>query len=174
MDGTIRFDGRKGRDPSPAGDPEPAGAEGEAVGFHLPHVLLVEDNVTNRFVFAHFLRRIGVPFHMVENGAEALAAWEAGAYDVVLMDIDMPVMDGYETARELRRREVRLGRASTTIVALTADAMLECRERARSCGMDDFITKPVDLERLRKSIWNALRPAMRSGGSDATIGRLSA
>jgi CheY-like chemotaxis protein len=145
MEGAILDDSR----------PRP-GSQARAEHSAAPHVLVVEDNVTNQFVFAHFLRRIGLAFDMVANGAAALAAWETRGYDVVLMDIEMPVMDGYETACELRRREASRNHAPTPIIALTADAVLESRERARSCGMDDFITKPVELDRLRKSIWKAL------------------
>jgi CheY-like chemotaxis protein len=134
---------------------EPSAAS-RAAPATAPHVLVVEDNATNRFVFAHFLRRIGLAFDMVPNGAAALAACEERGYDVVLMDIEMPVMDGYETARELRRREAGRDRAPTPIIALTADAMFESRERARSCGMTDFVTKPVEIDRLRTSISKAL------------------
>jgi CheY-like chemotaxis protein len=154
MDGTTGVD-NPGSGPSARA--EPSATPGIAPSAP-PHVLVVEDNVTNQFVFAHFLRRIGLPFDMVPNGAEALAAWEAGGYDVVLMDIEMPVMDGYETARELRRREAGRHRAPTPIIALTADAMQESRDRARACGMNDFVTKPVELDRLRRSILKALRP----------------
>jgi CheY-like chemotaxis protein len=119
------------------------------------HVLIVEDNPTNQFVFAQFLRRLGLPFHVVENGAEAVAAWGERQYDLVLMDIEMPVMDGYAAARELRRREAAEARVPIPIIALTADAMAGSRERARGCGMDDFLTKPVELERLRLAILRA-------------------
>jgi CheY-like chemotaxis protein len=128
-----------------------------------PPILVVEDNPTNQFVFAHFLRRIGLPFAIVPNGAEALAAWEGGDYGLVLMDIEMPVMDGYEAARTLRRREAAEDRAGTPIIAVSADAMPETRERARRSGMDAFLTKPIDLDGLRRAIRDALldrrRPA---------------
>jgi CheY-like chemotaxis protein len=146
MEGAIRGESR----------PRPGSTAVAGTSPVAPHVLVVEDNVTNQFVFAHFLRRIGLAFDMVANGAAALAAMEKRGYDLVLMDIEMPVMDGYETARELRRREADRERAPTPIIALTADAVLESRERARRCGMDDFITKPVELDRLRSSIWKVM------------------
>jgi CheY-like chemotaxis protein len=120
-----------------------------------PRVLVVEDNPTNQFVFSHFLRRIGLSFHMVGNGADALHAWQHGGYDLVLMDIEMPVMDGYDAARELRRREAAEARRPTPIIALSADALPANFDRARNCGIDDFITKPVELERLRLAILRA-------------------
>lgn len=128
-----------------------------------PRVLVAEDNATNRFVMSHFLTRIGLDFEVSANGAAAVAAWEAGRYDIVLMDIEMPVMDGYEAAQEMRRLEVALGRAATPIIALTADAMPESLETARRCGMDDFITKPIELERLHRAIRRALAPAAPQG-----------
>lgn len=115
-------------------------------------ILVVEDNLTNQFVISHFLRRIGLSFHVVGNGADALHAWQSGRYDLVLMDIEMPVMDGYQAARELRRLEKAQARRPTPIIALSADAMATNFDRVRNCGMDDFITKPVELERLRLAI----------------------
>jgi CheY-like chemotaxis protein len=121
-----------------------------------PHVLVVEDNPTNQFVFSHFLRRIGVPFHVVANGVDALLAWQDGGYDVVLMDIEMPVMDGFEATRELRRREAAEARTPTPIIALSAHAMSETSELALRCGIDEVISKPVELERLRRAIWRVV------------------
>lgn len=138
----------------------PYGEEGRAAEAP-PRVLVVEDNLTNQFVFSHFLRRIGLSFHVVGNGADALHAWQSGRYDLVLMDIEMPVMDGYEAARELRRREMAQARHPTPIIALSADAVATNLDRARNCGMDDFITKPVELERLRLAILRVTAGASR-------------
>jgi CheY-like chemotaxis protein len=142
----------------------------------LPNILVVEDNVTNQFVFARFLRKIGMPFAMVPNGAEALVAWESGAYDVVLMDIEMPVMDGIEATRELRCREATRDRPPTPIIALSADAMQENREKALRSGMNDFLTKPVELDRLRRTIWHVLggTAASAAAGGFAAPARLRA
>ena len=132
-----------------------------------PNVLVVEDNPTNQFVFTHFLRNMGVLFDVVANGVQALEAWEAGDYDVVLMDIEMPVMDGCETTRRLRAREVELRRGPVAVIALSADATHEKRAKALGSGMNDFITKPVEMERLRAMIWRAVDPALRSRDSAA-------
>ena len=168
MEGSIRVESRLGRGsrfvvelptqavPAPAADallPD----EDPSEEFGIPHVLVVEDNVTNQFVFTLFLRKLGMTFEVVSNGVEALAAWEAHPFDVVLMDIEMPTLDGFETTRELRRREQSFARERTPIIALSADAMLENRERARLVGMDEFITKPVEIDRLKNLIWTVVR-----------------
>lgn len=171
MNGNIRVESRLGRGSrflvelptrtaaAPEADAlEPA--EDAMVEFGAPHVLVVEDNITNQFVFTLFLRKLGMTFEVVANGVEALAAWEAGPFDAILMDIEMPTLDGFETTRELRRREQSFDRDRTPIIALSADAMLEKRERARLVGMDEFITKPVEIDRLKQLIVNVVR---RSG-----------
>ncbi len=122
-----------------------------------PHVLVVEDNATNQYVFSLYLKKLGMSFDMVSQGADALTAWEKTDYDIILMDIEMPVLDGFEATRELRRREQALARGYTPIIALSADAMAENRDKAREVGMDEFITKPVELDRLRKLIRATIR-----------------
>lgn len=116
------------------------------------HVLIVDDNATNRMILSHYLRRIGHTFDLAANGQEALAAWEAQDYDIIVMDIEMPVLDGLEATRELRRRENATGRNYTPIVALSADAMLPKREMALRVGMDDYLTKPVGLQQIEERI----------------------
>ena len=120
-------------------------------------VLVVEDNATNQFVMSHFLRRLGLRFELAMDGAEALSACEANSYDLILMDIEMPLLDGFETTREIRRRETSQGLPRTPIIALSADAMLEHREKAREVGMDDFLTKPIEMEKLGAAIRSAAR-----------------
>ncbi|MGY6696681.1 MAG: ATP-binding protein [Roseinatronobacter sp.] len=109
------------------------------------HVLIVDDNATNRKILSHYLRRLGHSFDVAVNGQQALVAWEEHDYDVIIMDIEMPVLDGLEATRELRRREIASMRDYTPIIALSADAMVEKREMALSIGMDDYLTKPVGL-----------------------------
>lgn len=120
-------------------------------------VLVVEDNATNQFVISHFLRRLGLRFKLAADGAEALSACEAESYDLILMDIEMPLLDGFETTREIRRRETSQGLPRTPIIALSADAMLEHRDKAREVGMDDFLTKPIEMEKLGAAIRTAAR-----------------
>ena len=116
------------------------------------HVLIVEDNATNRMILSHYLRRMGHSFDIATNGQQALAAWEERDYDIIVMDIEMPVLDGLEATRELRRREAASGRSYTPIIALSADAMIEKRDTALSVGMDGYLTKPVGLKEIEDRI----------------------
>ncbi len=119
------------------------------------HALMVEDNATNQFVLSHFLQRMGITFDIAGHGAAALVAWEGGCYDLVLMDIEMPVLNGYDATRELRRRERDGARRRTPIIALSADALPSHRAKAESVGMDGFVTKPIDRDALREAILDA-------------------
>jgi len=87
---------------------------------------------------------------VVSNGAEVIAAWETGRYHLILMDCQMPVMDGYQAAREIRLREH--GTSHIPIIALTADAMQGTEQLCRQSGMDDYLTKPLDRMRLAKAL----------------------
>jgi signal transduction histidine kinase/CheY-like chemotaxis protein len=112
-------------------------------------VLLVEDNVVNERVATRMLERLGYRVEVAANGIEALATMDEKSFDLVLMDCQMPQMDGFEASRAIRLRE---GSAKhTTIVAMTANAMQGDRERCLEAGMDDYISKPVvigDLEAI--------------------------
>ena len=109
-------------------------------------VLVVEDSPVNRLVAVHMLERCGFRAHVVNDGREALQALSTQRYDAVLMDCQMPDIDGYEATRELRRRESD-GRR-TPVIAMTAHAMTGDRERCVEAGMDDFIAKPVRSQTL--------------------------
>jgi signal transduction histidine kinase/CheY-like chemotaxis protein len=122
------------------------------------HVLLVEDNVINQRVALSMLERLGISADLAQDGHEALAAVGRTHYDLILMDCQMPQMDGFETSAELRRREARDGRPRTVIVALTANAMQGDRERCVAAGMDDYLPKPVKLAGLRDMLGHWLLP----------------
>jgi CheY-like chemotaxis protein len=115
-----------------------------------PRVLVVEDTAVNQLVARRMLERAGCRVDLAANGLEALSAYESLPYDLVLMDVHMPEMDGLEAAAEIRRREHGTGR-HTPIVALTASATQGDRETSLAAGMDDYLTKPVrpmDLEAI--------------------------
>jgi len=121
-------------------------------------VLLVEDNLVNQKVARKFLERFGCEIQIAANGAVAVQEFQRSSFDLVLMDVQMPVMDGYQATRELRRLEAGGGRR-TPIVALTANALPEELQRCLQSGMDDHLTKPIDAARLRQII-ERHRPAL--------------
>jgi CheY-like chemotaxis protein len=122
-------------------------------------VLLVEDNFVNQRVAQKMLEKMGLEVVVRENGLEAVDEVEGGSFDAILMDCQMPVMDGYAATREIRRRELAQG---TPIIALTANAMADDQRRCLEAGMDGFVPKPVSYHQLRESLvkWN--RPATRA------------
>jgi len=111
-------------------------------------VLVVEDNEVNQTVAREMLDHLGYRVHVVEDGVRALEVLEAGQYDLVLMDCQMPRMDGFEATREIRRREADRAGDRTPIVALTANAQGSDRQRCLDSGMDDYLAKPFSRESL--------------------------
>jgi CheY-like chemotaxis protein len=114
-------------------------------------VLLVEDNAVNQRVATRLLQRFGLQPEVVTNGREALDALERTRYDLVLMDLQMPVMDGLAASAEIRRREASTG-TRVPIVALTANALPEDRQACFAAGMDDHVAKPIRLGDIRRII----------------------
>jgi signal transduction histidine kinase/ligand-binding sensor domain-containing protein/CheY-like chemotaxis protein/HPt (histidine-containing phosphotransfer) domain-containing protein len=114
------------------------------------YVLLADDNRVNQKVALGALQRMGLKVEVANNGAEAVAAWAAQDFDLILMDCQMPVMDGYQASREIRSRET--GGSRIPIIALTADAMKGTEQLCRDSGMDDYLTKPIDRDRLSEVI----------------------
>ena len=115
-------------------------------------VLVVEDNSVNQKVILLQLKKLGHSADAVASGAEAIETLETIAYDLVLMDCQMPEMDGYEATREIRRREAASGRPRIRITALTANVMPEDRAKCFDAGMDGYLSKPVRLDDLQKAI----------------------
>jgi len=113
-------------------------------------ILLVEDNAVNEKVACRTLEKLGFRVEVARNGREAVDAWATGCFDLILMDCQMPVLDGYEAAREIRKRESAGQRIP--IVALTAHAMKDHDLACKAAGMDDHITKPFDRQRLKQCL----------------------
>jgi CheY-like chemotaxis protein/HPt (histidine-containing phosphotransfer) domain-containing protein len=113
-------------------------------------VLLVEDNPVNQKVAVRVLERMGCRVRVADNGEHGVRAWNEAACDIVLMDLQMPVMDGMTATRRIR--ELEAGRRRTPIVALTANAMAGQLERCMEAGMDGFLTKPIEIVRLHETL----------------------
>jgi CheY-like chemotaxis protein len=129
---------------------------GRAAGWPI-RVLVAEDNVINQKVAVRMLERFGLRADVAANGRETVRMFEMLPYDLVFMDCQMPEMDGYDAAREIRRREGPTRHVA--IIAMTADVMAGCREQCLEAGMDDFIAKPVTTEALFEALrrWPLLK-----------------
>ena len=109
-------------------------------------LLVVEDDATNQKVIRAMLDTLGISAELAGNGQQAIERIERGeSFDLILMDVQMPVMDGITATAQIRQRERELGESRRTIIALTADAYAADRERCLAAGMDDFLTKPIDV-----------------------------
>jgi len=122
-------------------------------------ILVAEDNPTNQLVLRSLLVGAGVDLEVVEDGSLALEAWRRRAFDLILMDINMPVMDGVSAARAIRAEERAGGRLRTPIIALTANAMDHQRHDYLAAGLDAHVSKPIDLTVLFAAIADAVADA---------------
>jgi CheY-like chemotaxis protein/HPt (histidine-containing phosphotransfer) domain-containing protein len=149
------------------------------LGEHVVRVLLVEDHPINQRVTVRMLGRLGYTADIVSNGRLAVDALQRGEYTVVLMDCQMPEMDGFAATREIRRLEqagtIRVGARRIPIIAMTASAMAGDRDRCLASGMDDYLTKPASMEALRTVLrrWIRADSASPTGG-DAREGQVQA
>ena len=125
-------------------------------------ILLVEDNEVNQEIAGEFLRMLGAGMDVASNGAEAVEMVQQTAFDVVLMDIQMPVMNGLEATRRIREYEVAAG-GHVPIIAMTANAMSGDREKSIAAGMDDHITKPIDIHELEKALHRQIPKLQKPG-----------
>ena len=130
-------------------------------------VLAAEDNPTNQMVLSTIIQIFGAELELVENGQLAVEAWDAGDYDVILMDIQMPVLDGIGATREIRQREVAQRRPRTPIIALSANAMVHQIKEYMAVGMDGHVAKPIELPKLHAALEGALAARMASGARAA-------
>jgi CheY-like chemotaxis protein len=127
------------------------------------HVLVVEDNAVNRRVAVAFLGKLGCTVETAEDGNDAVRIWSAGAYDIILMDCQMPDLDGYGATKEIRMQERSGGR--TPIIAMTAHALGGARDVCLAAGMDDYISKPIDFFELVRLMerWAPAEPLCYAG-----------
>jgi two-component system sensor histidine kinase/response regulator len=129
-------------------------------------LLLAEDNLVNRFLAVKLLEKMGHAVTVAANGREAVQRWREGAYDAILMDVDMPEMNGYQATECIREVEGATGQ-HITIIAMTAHAIQGAREECLKHGMDRYLTKPIDLRALRNEL-EALTPSEPGGGAPGT------
>ena len=137
---------------NPADKPEPSAPPQRESVNSIHHALVVEDNPVNQRVATAMLKRLGFQTDSANNGKEALEKVSTNhtGYDIILMDCQMPVMDGYEATRYIREWEQSNGQIGTTIIALTADVLSGTEKSCIDCGMNDYIAKPVRKEMLHE------------------------
>jgi len=137
-------------------------------------LLAADDNEINRIVLTDFLAPLNAELTLVENGAEALDAWRAHAFDAVLLDIQMPILNGYDVAREIRRLEAETNRARTPILALSAGVMDQDVSECFEAGMDAHVSKPIDPDELFDAIKQMVLAAREPDGDAEAPDAISA
>ena len=126
-------------------------------------VLVAEDNSVNQLLTLTQLKKLGYSAHAVANGQEVLEALRTGVYDIILMDCQMPEMDGYEATAAIRRQEADSG-TFIPIIALTANAMQQDRDHCLEAGMNDFVAKPTKTDSLGEVLVRWLKnPETKAG-----------
>ncbi|WP_300155034.1 response regulator [Solidesulfovibrio sp.] len=142
----------------------------------LPRILLVDDNVDNLMLMQLYLGDAPYQVEVASNGREAVDKFAAAAYDLVFMDLEMPILDGYEASRAIRDMERRAGRPAVPILVLTAHALDEFRQRCDEAGCTDFLTKPVRknavLEAVARYLGDGGPPRRRPAAAPAPDGEL--
>jgi PAS domain S-box-containing protein len=133
-------------------------------------VLAAEDNTVNQVVLRTLLQQVGLAPSIVENGELCVEAWEREDWDVILMDVQMPIMDGLSATRAIRQREAETGRRRTPIIALTANAMAHQVAEYLAAGMDAHVPKPIDVAKLFETLEAALEPAAQRDTEKAAAG----
>jgi two-component system, sensor histidine kinase and response regulator len=126
-------------------------------------VLVAEDNAVNQLVIRRLLEKRGHLVEIARNGGQAVAAAENGAFDLILMDLEMPVMNGWEATAAIRAGEASAGVPRLTIVALTAHAMKGQDDRCREAGMDNYLAKPIEVAALDAVLEQVSRSLVAEG-----------
>ncbi len=136
-------------------------------------ILLVEDNKVNKLVALGILDKLGFSADTADNGREAIDMMEAVSYDIVFMDVQMPVMDGYQTTMAIRAGKTKAANPNVPIIAMTAHAMKGDREKCLQVGMDDYISKPISPRKLSKVLekWQPQAQAKLQPATDVTPGK---
>ena len=147
----------------------PPGQSNEALDFkkNFEHarILLVEDNLTNQKVVLGILKKLGLKADLAGTGTEAVKFLEAGSFDLVLMDVQMPEMDGYEATHHIRSSQSRVLNHKIPIIAMTAHAMSGDRDKCIQAGMDDYLTKPIELAAFIAKLEKWLKPKRKGDPS---------
>ena len=133
------------------------------------HVLFVDDNPVNQQLGCAMLKKAGLSYQVVNNGQEALNARKNESYDLILMDCQMPVMDGYEASRQIRLYEQQTATQKITIIALTANAMEQDRQKCLAAGMDDYLSKPYNFKGLYSVLAHWLNPEEAGDGQPEPV-----
>jgi PAS domain S-box-containing protein len=130
-------------------------------GFKAKPVLVAEDQMINQMVIKKYLERLGLELKLVVDGQAAYEEVKTGRYSVVLMDCKMQPVDGYEATKMIRDYEKETGSLHTAIIALTADGTVEDRQKCEMVGMDDYIVKPIDLDKLQNLLQKWIKPVLK-------------
>jgi CheY-like chemotaxis protein len=142
---------------------EPDGPTQEA--WRPLRILAAEDNATNQIVLESLLEPLHPSLTLVANGRQAIEAWREGRFDIVLMDMQMPGMDGVQAASEIRKLEAAEGRPRTPIIAVTANAMKDQVETYLAAGLDGHVAKPIDPKTLLTTMLSVMTEAAASGAA---------
>ena len=162
--------GRPGRETD--SDTRPAGDEGNAgtpAGERTLRILLADDSEDNRFLVRGYLKDSGYNIDEAENGSVAVKKFKQAAYDLVLTDVEMPVLDGFSATREMRSYEKERGSPPTPILALTAHALKEAKDRSIEAGCTDHLTKPIRKATLLEAIRRYTREPPGNGPIGVTV-----
>jgi two-component system, sensor histidine kinase and response regulator len=141
----------------------------KTLAFSGRRILLAEDNPVNQKLGSRLLQRLGAEVQVATNGVEALHALRAADFDAVLMDCQMPLLDGYEATRQLRRPETGVRNPKIPVIALTAHALATDRAKCLAAGMDDYLTKPIKPNHLQKALEKVLPAIDGSSRQQANV-----